>query len=67
MARNKSHGVVIVYVGPSTQESRIHRPETHGNHGASAMASGNWELFPSLAMATEAGYPPCPTCFRAGG
>ena len=57
----KSHGVVIVAAG-----WRIHQPGSGRSHGAALLESGDWELFPNLETAKEAGYEPCYSCFPDG-
>lgn len=59
MGAKDSHGVVVTWA----QGGHIHRPETGFNHGESVMRSDNWELFPSLEQAMQAGYEPCLSCF----
>ena len=63
MANKDSHGVVIVW----PKSGIIHRPETGRNHGVSLMQSQEWELFPSLIAAREAGYGKCEACFKGYG
>ncbi len=64
--KNRSHGVVVVYVASTLEGSRVHRPETEGMHGTHTMTTPHWELFPNLDTAKEAGYPLCPNCFPQG-
>ena len=59
MGAKDSHGVVVVRVSRST----IHRPQPRGSHGIGAMMPDDWELFPNLDTAREAGFTPCKLCF----
>lgn len=60
MAARDCHGVVVVRVSSGV----IHRPDGNRNHGITETDYGeDWELFPSLDAATEAGYVPCRPCW----
>ena len=61
MDAKQSHGVVII--GQSTGSSLIHKP--HRAHGSDAMKSDDWELFPNLQTAIEAGNKICLSCFKS--
>ena len=63
MGAQDSHGVVIGWVGSHI----VHRPDTGKNHGYTIMRAADWELFPSLIAALEAGYIRCVACFRSYG
>ena len=67
MAIRDSHGVVVAAYAPTSGYHRdhgvpaIHRPGYRD--GLSTLASGDWELFPNLDVALEAGYHACQNCF----
>ena len=62
MDRLKPNGVVIVW--QSSNNTLVHRPDRRGPHGEAAMKTEDWELFPSLELAVDAGYQPCAKCFH---
>ncbi len=57
MASVKAHGVVMVYTNTRT----IHDPEK--GHVDDKPTVSDWEMFPSLVTAVEAGHTPCGNCF----
>ena len=60
MGVRDTHGVVVVRVSSGA----IHRPDTGYHHGGDALASEtDWELFPNLTTAREAGHWACIVCF----
>ena len=52
-----SHGVVVVLVSTGV----IHRPDF--SYGMKALKEEDWELFPDLQSAQEAGAKTCGRCF----
>ena len=67
MAVKDSHGVVVAAYAPTSGYHRdhgvpaIHRPDYRD--GLSTLASGDWELFPNLDVALEAGHHTCQNWF----
>ena len=58
------HGVVIGYYEVGAGELvGIHRPDGC-QWGQEAMKADNWQLFPNLDVAREAGHYICQTCFH---
>ena len=62
MAVYDAHGVVVVRVSTGTIH-RIDSGSEEGGHGIGTLTGDNWELFPNLTTATEAGHTPCQLCF----
>ncbi len=60
MPLRDSHGVVVVRFSSGT----VHRPETLQGHGKSALETGDWELFPNVVAAREAGHHLCQLCYQ---
>ncbi len=60
MALKEPHGVVVVRFSSGT----VHRAETGQGHGESALETGDWELFPNVVAAREAGYQLCQSCYN---